>query len=117
MATSEIPQVSKTWNCSSFQTNSFDYQWTITEAKTRLSVPEALESPYFYPDFKVNGYNTKWKMKLDPTVQTSYGTYISLQVYMTYHKAGYPPTGSDTGMRAGMKFCFLKPKTISIQVL
>ena len=114
MATSDIPQISKTWNCSSFLTNSFDYQWTITEARTRLSVRTPLESPYFYPDFKVNGYDTQWKMKFDPFVQMHGCTYISLQLYMSYRnfRGSYPKVGDDIGMWAGMKFCFLKPKTV-----
>ena len=114
MATSDIPQVSKTWNCSSFQTNSFDYQWTITEARTRLSVCTPLESPYFYPDLKVNGYDTQWKMKFKKSKQTQGYSYISLQLYMSYcsNSSFLPKVGDDIGMWAGMKFCLLKPKTV-----
>ena len=102
---------------SSFNTHSFDFQWTIHDAKTRLAVTMPLDSPFHYPDFKVNGNKTKWQVRFDPSVrkETSpgvYTRYVSLQLAVSYcdTKRPLPHPGRDIGVWAVIKFCILKPK-------
>ena len=44
-------------------THSFDYEWTIKDLETRVMCKETLDSPFFYPDFTIGGYKTRWNLR------------------------------------------------------
>ena len=107
-----IPQLANNWIDSSFDTSTFDYQWTIRNVGARLALTSSslLKSPPFSPDVKVNGYKTKWQLSF----KHQYGFYISLQISMEYEDCTYaliPKAEADIGLRAVVRFSVLKRHT------
>ena len=96
-------------------THSFDYTWTIEDLKTRVDSRVKLNSPFFYPDFTIEGHKTRWDISFTCTSSsyTSYSSYssmncLSVQATMSRHPDGR--YGSHKGIFAEGSISILVPR-------
>ena len=90
-------------------THSFDYTWTIEDLKTVVDSRVKLNSPFFYPDFTIEGHKTRWDISFT-SYYSSYSSMncLSVKATLSWHPDGR--YGSHKGIFAEGSISILVPR-------